>query len=82
MTAEPCFLFFFFLWMEDSSLGKENMCCKQFCELTAAWGEKQAGKSVILKALHSDQGIQRKIFNLIIKNLSQFWNDWYPTEQK
>lgn len=68
--------------MEDSSLGKENKCSKQLGELTAALGEKQAGKSVILKALHSDQGVQRKIFNLIIKNLSQFWNDRYTTEQK
>lgn len=71
MIEELC-IFVFFLWMEDSSLGKEDKCCEQLCELTPAWGAKQAGKPVILIALHSDQGVQGQIFNLIIKNLPQF----------
>lgn len=70
-------IFFVFLWMEDSSLGKENKCCKQLCKLTAAGRTKQTGQSVTLTALSSSQGVHQQT-----SKPSQFWNDWYLNEQK
>lgn len=47
---------FFFLPVHGRFLSrKENKCCKQLGELTAAQKKKQAGKSVTLTVLVSDQ---------------------------
>jgi len=52
--------------MKDSCLGKESKCCKQLYELTAAWTTKQAGKSVTLTVLCSDQRVRWQIFNFFV----------------
>lgn len=47
LMTEDLYIFLFFPVGGRFFSGKENKCCKQLFELTAAWGENQAGKKYL-----------------------------------